>query len=145
MSCQHCGWDGSDRKPPAVNLEDWPEGVPPPPPLPPFARHPEHSCPSPFKIGDEVFWTGEAGADLPPVQAVFLELTGFCGPQFVLKPTGWEIIRAAVPAVAKIRVEEELLLPEHRRVYPEFAVIEDHYKVLFKDLTLRKKWPVMTC
>lgn len=149
MSCQHCGWDGADRGPPEVRFEDWPKGMPLPPPLPPFESHPGGRCPSTLGVGDAIYWTGgKAGADLPPIRAVFLEVAGFVGPEFVLsdKPgRGWKQIMAAEPVTAMIRVEEEFLLLEHRKALPELEVVEDHYKVAFKELALRTKWPVLTC
>ncbi len=96
---------------------DWPANLPPPPPLPvPPDPHPtDVACPSPFAMGDKVWWTlGGAGEDLPPIKGTFKKLTQFDGPEFVLEDGRWKHVRSPVASRGHICLDETTILFEHR-------------------------------
>jgi hypothetical protein len=143
VKCERCGWDESGQKPHEMRLENWPDHLPDPPPLPEINVHPAGTCPSPYRINDEVFWTPEGGDDLPPLVVTFLGLKEFYGPDFILEDGIWVQQQPAKPLKAIVQVREGSLLEAHRRCFPALRVVEEHYVVLFDVLTLPTLWPVV--
>lgn len=140
MKCDRCGWDQDPneiRLPPEI--EGWPEELPPPPPLPNLGPpHPTGVCPSPFEIGEQVWWdVAEACPDLPPIRGFFAGLHSFNSPSYTLEDGAW-VVRGTGYGLAGawLIVDKSSVLPGH----PEFD--EGKLAVRFNDLTSVGRWPV---
>lgn len=143
MSCQRCGWCGGPVGEISSRVENWPDNLPPPPPIPGYDPHPPGTCSSPFRIGDKVVWSGGGMADdLPPLRGEFAKLRSFDGPDYTLEEGIWKKVADATPSVGFVKFDKSSITPAHQKLFaPE--INEEIYPVAVGDLTSATKWPTV--
>lgn len=145
MRCERCGWElDTQVNYPPPDMSGLPPNLPPLPPLPTLGAPHTGACPSPYRIGQEVWWDlGGATPDLPPVLGYFTGLAGFAGPSYVLEGNKWSKEGAQFEiCAAKIKLLPESVLQEHLDVFSN--LLDEELEVRFDDLTVAERWPVLT-
>jgi len=145
MKCERCGWDTERRPLKPLEVTNWPEGLPAPPPLPDYEPH-GNTCPSPFAVGDVVYWDmGGLAEDLPPILGRFICLTHFHGPDFRLDDGVWVQEGETFPTLGIIEINEASVLQEHREIIgPDLDEKKLCFPVLLGECHPAVKWPVLT-
>ena len=142
MKCERCGWEQDSNDPPAPpEIEGWPEFLPPPPPLPDLGSpHPVGVCPSPWKIGDVLYYDMAGGfPDLPPIRAYFAGINSFSSPSYYLDGDSWVVEEPGYALNgAKIILDKKSVHPDLPYTGDETGMV-----VLFANLTAAERWPVI--
>jgi hypothetical protein len=147
MRCERCGWEWDPNKSqPAPEIVGLPPGTsyPPLPLLHP--PHPVDRCPSPFAIGDTVWWDmGGKAPDLPPILATFIGLSGFTGPEFNLENDEWVPVNdGGAPFEGSLLLESTSVLKEHIPYLGDFLEAESSEVVAnIRDCTDVERWPTL--
>jgi hypothetical protein len=143
VKCAHCGWDFArplpERDQPTYNGKNLP-------PLPKQSPHPHGSCPSPFKVGDEICWDGGGRSDdLAPIRGHFVATTEFYGPSYELEPNGtWLEVEPALPTQGVIEIDKSSVFLEHLEIFGDGLVDEAVcYPVNLHDLESAHRWPTV--
>ena len=141
-TCERCGWEHVELPPPEI--EDWPEDLPPPPPLPSsMEQHPAGVCCSPFAIGASVFWDlGGANPDLPPILGRFQKLVEIVGPTYHLEGRNWVMDSSPKPVRAIFCVEASSIIQEHKEIFG--PTLKEPFETNICCLTAAARWPVLT-
>ena len=140
-ACERCGFTYLGEVP--TRVENWPQDLPPPPPLPPtIDPHPRDLCCSPFARGEELFWDlAMEQPDLPPLRVTFLELTGLEGPFFHLEAEEWIQDSLAVPLRARVEVRRGSPFAEALTR----GELPANFEVAISELTAVDLWPALDC
>lgn len=140
--CTRCGWDCSLEYQLPDKIEGWPSDLPCPPLPPEFViNHPE-VCPSPFEVGEKLYWDLD-GEDPhgPPLLVRFKKLEEIASGDFTLKEGKWVRISEPSAYLAVVRAEPEGIQPSHEETYGE--VLMQDMIVMISGLTAASRWPAL--
>jgi len=142
-TCPRCGWAHSEQPVPTV-IEDWPEGLPTPPPLPAEALpHPAGSCCSPFSIDDLLYWNLDLMLpDAPPLRVFFKALIEIQGADFFLAGGKWVQEGTPVPVLATVVVDPKSVYPCHEAALG-ISLANREFDVTIRSLFPMEAWPTI--
>lgn len=147
MKCSRCGWDPVNQQPGPTEVQDWPDHLAKPPPLPavPDPHPPGSACPSPYAVGDKVWWAlGGVAGDLPPIKGTFKRLTQFEGPEFELENGAWKSVAEVKASAGFLVLDESTILQEHHDLFgAKLAEKAKEFPVSFNFCVPVAKWPIL--
>jgi hypothetical protein len=143
MKCERCGWDfARPHNIPEPKLPGWKL-----PPLPPYKPHPIGLCPSPFAIGDTVYWNlAGRDDDLPPIRGRFSCLTAFVGPEYDLNNGVWREKMRPIPSKGVFEIDGSSVSAQHINLLG--SQLQEEWRcfpVDLEDIVPAAHWPTVLC